>query len=144
MDRRAGWKLYGPGTAAPGSRMTASASVPGIQSASTTPVEHVAACPASHGDARQRTHAERVGDVLRAEQHGHVARSANRQDPRIFQLEIARIGAAQTTEECSVRLALPARAVDEALTIGRESGGRYGTPAERRGVIFGEGGPGPD
>ena len=80
--------------------------------------EHVAACTTSHRDARQRAQAERPLDVLRAEQHGHVARSRNRQDPRVFQLEVARIAAPRTAEKCGVGLALPARAVDEALTIG--------------------------
>ena len=40
----------------------------------------------------------------------------------LFQLEIAHIGAFRATEECGVGLPLPARAVDEALTIRGESG----------------------
>ena len=134
MDRRSGWKLDGPWTAAPGvtddGERIGSGNPIGVHHAG----EHVAACSASHWNARQRAHAERSFDVLGPEQHGHVARSGNRQDPRVFQLEIARIAALRTTEECGVGLALPARAIDEALTIGCEPGGRHDTPAERHRV----------
>ena len=120
VDRRSGGKLHGPGTAAPGvadhGERIGSGNPIGVHDAG----EHVAACAASHRHARQRAHAERPLDVLRAEQHRHVARSRDRQDPRVLQLEIARIGAFRATEECGVGLPLPARAVDEALAIGRE------------------------
>ena len=143
VDRGSSWKLDGPGTAVPGisddGERIGSGNPIGVHDAG----EHVAACTASHRDARQRAQAERPLDVLRAEQHGHVARSRNRHDPRVFQLEVARIAAPRTAEKCGVGLALPARAVDEALTIGGESSGRHDPPAECHRLILGDRGSGP-
>ena len=114
MDRGSGWKLDGPGTAAAGVSDDGERIHSGIQSAATTPVSKSRRAPPAIGSAGQRAHAERLLDVLGAEQHGHVARSGNRLDPRVCQLEVARIGALRLAQERGVRLTLPARAIHEA------------------------------
>ena len=123
--------------------MTARASVPGIQSASTTPVSMSRRDPPEIGTLASVRTPQVCVMFWGPNKHGHVAGSRNRQNSRVFQLEIARIAACRTTEECGVGLALPTRAIDEALTIGCEASGRHGAPAERRWEVFRDAGSGP-
>ena len=87
---RASWTVVPAGNSTvqgrppPGSRMTASASVPGIQSASTTPVSTSRRAPPAIGMRASVRTPNACVDVLGAEQHRHVAGSGNRQDPRVL------------------------------------------------------------
>ena len=146
---RASWTVVPAGNSTvqgrlpPASRITASASVPGIQSASTTPASMSRRDPPAIGMRASMRTPQVCSDVLRTEQDRHVASSGNRHDSRVLQLQIARIRVSRSTEECGVGLTFPAGAIDEAQTIWCEAGGRYGPLAERRWQIFRDAGSGP-
>jgi hypothetical protein len=139
MDDVTGWEFHRPRTAGPGisndSQGVGAWNPIGVHD----PLEQVATSAARHRHPPQRTRPEGPNDVLRTEEHGHIAGVGNRQDLSRLEAEVPRIRAARTAEKHFVRLPIPAGAVDEALAIGREPRRRHVAMPVRHAPVFGDG-----